>query len=546
MRKRLLVLLRFSVVSCLLLFSLQGATGKRDAFGAPCRPKLVVMIVIDQFRPDYLERFRPYFVERGFNLLLGGANFVNCRYDYAITATGPGHATLFTGAYPNIHGIVENGWYDRSLGRAVNCVEDPAAKLVDTAEGPAQQRGPSPRNLLGSTLGDELRFASDFQSKVISIGLKDRAAILAGGHTANAAYWYQSGTGRFVTSTYYVAALPAWVAKFNQQSPAKDYCGKAWEALAETPGVAGKVFARFRPGPSETCPDANFLGWLDGTPYMTDIELKFAREAIRNERLGQGPATDLLTISLSVNDYIGHESGPYSPELADLTIRTDRYLADFFSDLDRMVGLDNVWITLSADHGVAPTPQFVKEHQLGLGSFQAGSIATAVQQALSQAFGEEQWLRSVSLPYIYLNQTALQKRQVPAERAEAEAASAAAAVPGVGAVFTRTQLLTGSTGESPLARKAANSFHRQRSGDVFLILDPYAVPVGSETETTHGSPWNYDAQVPMLLWGSAFKPGVYAVPCQAIDLVATLAVALGLNQPSGAQGQPLTPALNEK
>ena len=510
------------------------------------RPKLVIVIVIDQLRYDYLVRFRPHFVERGFNLLLSGANFVNCRYDYAVTATGPGHATLLTGTYPDIHGIIENSWYDRSLGREINCVEDATSKLVDVATEPRDQRGASPRNLQGSTLGDELRMASDFKSKVIAVSLKDRGAVLPGGHTANAAYWYKSSSGHFVSGTYYMSAIPDWVAKFDQNSPAKDYCGKSWQALPETPGAGGKVFRELAAAPGAPCPDRKFLEGLNSTPYISEVELKFAGEAIRSEHLGQGPATDLLTISLSANDYIGHAFGPYSLEVADMTLRTDRYLADFFAEVDRTVGLDNVWIALSADHGVAPTPAFVKEHKLGMGMFHGEMLKEAVDAALTQAFGRDQWISAMGIPYIYLNQAALTKRQISPEKVEAEAARAAASVPGVKAAFTRTQLLTGGAGHSPLARKAANSFEIHRSGDVFLILDQFSVPSDGESGTTHGAPWNYDAQVPMLLWGSAFRPGVYALPCEPIDLAATLAAALGLTQPSGARGHPLEQALRQR
>ncbi len=324
--------------------------------GFVARPKLILVLVIDQFRYDYLVRFRPQFVERGFNLLLSGANFVNCRYDYATTATCPGHASLFTGAYPNIHGIIGNDWYDSSRGRKVYCVEDPDTKLVGGTVGP----GFSPRNLVGSTIGDELRIATDFQSKVIAIALKDRASVVPGGHTANAAYWYDAPTGDFVTSTYYMQAPPAWAARFNDAHPAQPYCGKPWQALPGTPGAGGKTLKQFNAEANEPCPDGKFLDWLANTPFMNEIELAFAREAIRNEHLGRGPATDLLAVSLSVNDYVGHAFGPYSAEVADTTIRTDRYLADFFNDLDQLVGLDNVWIALAADHGVAPNP---KVHQ---------------------------------------------------------------------------------------------------------------------------------------------------------------------------------------
>jgi predicted AlkP superfamily pyrophosphatase or phosphodiesterase len=542
--KRILAALLLAITACMLLVTRSRSRGAPDE--TPRRPRLIVVIVIDQFPYDYLTRFRPYFVARGFNLLLSGADFINCRYDDATTATGPGHACLFTGAYPNIHGIVGNEWYDRSLGRAVNCVEDSGTKLVETAEGPSQTRGASPHFLLGSTWGDELRFASNFQSKVISVSLKDRGAILPGGHTANAAYWYDSATGRFVTSTYYVSALPAWVAKFNDQSPAREYCGKPWQALPETPGGGGRVLGQFKSAAGEPCPDRRFLFWLRNVPFVSKMQLDFARAAIQEERLGQGPATDLLAISLSVNDSVGHEFGPYSPEVADTVLRTDRDLARFFEDLDRTVGLSNVWIALSADHGVAPNPHFIKEHHLGMGNFRLASLSQAVEGSLSQALGQGRWIQSLQPPFIYLNQATIREHNVTPERAAAEAAKAAMSVDGVKAAFTRNQLLTGSMDGSPLARKAANSFEAQRGGDVFVILDPYAVPVSGEMETTHGSPWAYDAQVPLLLWGSAFKPGMYAVPCQPIDLAATLAAALGLNQPSGVEGRPLTPALKAR
>ncbi len=546
MRKRFLKELSGSLLAgvLILLFFVYspaaGKTGRPQVMsGVTTKPKLIVMLVIDQFRYDYLVRFKPQFVDRGFNLLLGGANFINCRYDYATNATCPGHATLFTGAYPNIHGIIGNDWYDPSHGRKVYCVDDPDTTLVGGSAGP----GFSPRNLAGSTIGDELRIASGFASKVIAISLKDRASVVPGGHTANAAYWYDATTGHFVTSTYYMPALPAWVAHFNAIPPAQTYCGKNWQALDETPGASGMTLMKFNPVAGEPCPDPKFFAWLDNTPFMNEVELNFAREAIQAEHLGQGPETDILTVSLSVNDYIGHAYGPYSPEVADATIRTDRYLNEFFKELDQLVGLQNVWITLSADHGVAPNPQFIKQHRLGRGNESLSDVKAAVEDALSKEFGQDQWVEYLDEFGIYLNHATLKKHDINLGRAEFTAADAATASPGVRAAFTRSQLATGNLPDSPLARKASNSFNSQRSGDVFLILDPYAVPVESETGTTHGSPWNYDAQVPLILWGAAFKPGTYAGPTQPIDLAATIAVALRLTQPSGAQGRPLVEAL---
>ena len=511
----------------------------------PPKPKLVIVLVIDQFRNDYLDRFRPYFVEKGFNLLLSGARFTTCRFDYAVTATGPGHATLYTGAYSNLHGIIENAWFDRSLRRPVNCVEDTDTKIVDSDKGPTDRRGASPHYLMGTTLGDEMRLASGLQSKVIGISLKDRAAILPGGLMANAAYWYRASSGRFVSSTYYMQALPPWVVEFNAQAP-KEYCGKTWQALPETPGAKGELFSEFKPEGNEPCPDRRFLGWLNSTPYMNELELKFALAAIRNEHLGQGPATDLLAISLSVNDYIGHEYGPYSPQVADLTLRTDRALADFFAGVDHTVGLGNVWMALSGDHGVAPTPQFVREHHLGFGRFSTGPLKHAVEDALAEQFGQQRFVESIGIPYIYLDQDALKSRQIPVARAQAIVAEAALRVPGVRAAFTGTELERGQSAQDPLLRKALNSFLPSRSGDVFLILEPFAVPSSSDTGTTHGSPWNYDAQVPLVFWGTAFAPGTYSDPVEPIDLAPTFAAALGLDQPSGAEGRPLSQTLQSR
>jgi predicted AlkP superfamily pyrophosphatase or phosphodiesterase len=506
--------------------------------GRPQKPKLVVILVIDQLRYDYLERFRPQMVERGFKLLLSGANFINCRYDYAVAITCPGHASLFTGAYPTMHGIVGNEWFDASRGRKVYCAEDLATTQVGGSSGP----GYSPRNLIGSTIGDELRIASNFRSKVIAISLKDRSAAVPGGHTANAAYWYDVESGHFVTSTYYMRQLPVWAGQFNDAQPARAYCGKPWQALPETPHAGGKILTK--PDSTQPCPNRNFLAWLRDTPFMNKLELDFAREAIKNEGLGLGPETDLLAISLSVNDSIGHAFGPYSDEVADVTLRTDRELADFFEDLDKRVGLNNVWVALSADHGVSPTPQFVKAHRLGQSVAVTSAVQEAVERSLSQSFGSGPWAQDMSSFCITLNRSTLKRQGVEKAKVEAAAAETAASVPGVAAAFTRTQILTGDLPRSPLGRKAANSFNSQRSGDVFLILEPYAVPVAVETGSTHGSPWSYDTQVPLVLWGSAFKPGVYATPCEPIDLAPTLAAALGLTQPSGAHGIPLTAALN--
>jgi predicted AlkP superfamily pyrophosphatase or phosphodiesterase len=538
--KRLGIVLVVVATGLLVFYPLLKSRAKSESGTASRRrPRLIVMLIIDQFPYSYLPRFRPLFVKGGFNLLLDGANFVDCRYDDAVTATCPGHAALSTGAYPDVHGIIANEWYERSSHKQVNCVEDDSTRLV----GGSQAVGRSPARLLGDTLTDELRLETDFKSRVISVSLKDRGAIIPGGHTANAAYWYDVNSGHFVTSTYYMSSLPSWASQFNDQDPAKAYCSKPWQALPETPGAGDKILGQFQSGANEPCPDGNFLAWLNETPAMSEIQLNFARQAIEGEHLGQGPSTDVLAISLSENDHIGHRFGPYSPEVADMTLRTDRDLADFFSYLDRTIGLDNVWITLSADHGVAPTPEFISEHRLGAGRISQFGLAGSVYKALQQEFGPGDWIEGSAEFELYLNHYALEKHGVNVGRAQFVAAEAAAALPNVAAAFTRSQIMTGNLPDTPIARKVAHTYNPARGGDVFLVFEPYAVPIEAQVGTTHGSPWSYDAQVPLIFWGGAFKPGVYETPSQPVDLPATLAVALEIGQPSGSEGKPLRVAL---
>jgi predicted AlkP superfamily pyrophosphatase or phosphodiesterase len=540
LRKLFISVLILAALGLFLVFPRHPIKAKPAAKAVSSRrPKLIVMVVIDQFPYEYLARFKPYFVEGGFNLLLGGADFVDCRYEDAITATCPGHAALSTGAYPNGSGIIGNQWYDRALHKTVNCVEDNSTRLLGGTPAP----GRSPARLIGDTFSDELRLASNFKSRVISISLKDRGAIIPGGHTSNAAYWYDPSTGHFVSSTYYMPELPAWVERFNSRNPAGAYCDRSWRALPETPGANGKILEQSGLARNEPCPNPRFLRWLNNTPYMSEIQLNFAKQAIQEEHLGQGPETDLLAISLSENDHIGHEFGPYSPEVADMTLRTDRDLAGFFKELDRTVGLDNVWITLSADHGVAPSPKFIEEHHLGPGRADMASIMAAIDKALLGDLGPGDWIEASGEFQLYLNRSELKKQGASLGRAEFIAAEAAASLPQVEAAFTRSQILTGNIPNTPLARKVANSFNSQRSGDIYLILAPYAVPIQTRTGTTHGSPWNYDSQVPLIFWGTAFKPGMYSNPVQPIDLPATLAAAMGIGQPSGAQGRPLAEAI---
>ena len=330
---------RTRLISAVLLFCLVApALALASAYNA--RPKLVVVIIIDQFRGDYLQRYYDQFGSSGFRLLMDhGAYFTDCNYDYANTRTAPGHATLLTGAYSDGHGIFSNEWWDAQKKREVTAVEDDATQLLG-----ASGVGDSPHNLLASTLGDQLKLATGGKARVFGIALKDRAAILPAGWAANGAYWVDEDTGAWISSSYYQNQLPDWVRQFNQGTADK-YWNREWKDSSGNVlfNTAGK-------------PGAKFFGVVGSTPFANDYELEFARTLITHEKLGSGPATDLLTIGLSANDMLGHAVGPDSPKMRAMALAMDRQLAGFFDFLSKQFGLANVWIALSADHGVAPLP----------------------------------------------------------------------------------------------------------------------------------------------------------------------------------------------
>src|SRR5258707_7642510 len=348
-------------VLCLSLSSLAYGS----AYNA--RPKLVVVIVIDQFRGDYLERYRDELGDGGFRLLLDhGAYFADCYYDYANTMTAPGHATLFTGTYSNGHGILSNEWWDPQKKRMVTSVQDDGARLVGV---PGDLPGASPHNLLAGTLGDELRAATQGKARVFAISLKDRASILPGGFASNGSYWIDAKSGQWITSSYYRSDLPKWAQDFNDNKRADKYLNREWK------DADGNVLRTTNP---EAGKPADFYRLVGSTPFANDYEFEFARELITYEKLATGPATDLLAISLSANDILGHQVGPDAPEMQAMALALDRQLADFFNFLGHQVGLANVWIALSADHGVSPLPEAARRLHIAAANLDAKNLEAQI------------------------------------------------------------------------------------------------------------------------------------------------------------------------
>src|SRR5947207_5975525 len=371
------------MASVLLAVTAAAAPACSHPVPAPvsARPKLVLALAIDQFRYDYLTRFRSEYTGGLGRLLARGAVFTRAHFQHFPTVTAPGHSTYLSGALPAVSGIIGNDWYERTTGHSVTSVSDPAEKIVGGAG-----EGASPRRMLVSTVGDELKIATGSKSKVIGLSLKDRSAILPAGHMADLALWYDAQTGRFVSSTFYGPALPDWVTRFDEERKADAYGGATWKG-GELPKEAGPAL----------------YGAVYGSPFGNDLLEALAERAVEAERLGQRGETDLLTLSFSSNDAVGHDKGPDSPEVRDISVRTDAALGRFFSYLDARIGMRNVLVTLTADHGVAPLPEVEAARRMPGGRLAPGAVREAVQAALVKRFGEGQWVVSPSDHSIYVD-----------------------------------------------------------------------------------------------------------------------------------------------
>ena len=498
-------------------------------------PKLVVVVVIDQFRGDYLERYRDQFGEGGFRLFLDrGAYFSDCNYNYANTRTAPGHATLLSGAYSSGHGIIANEWWDPQKKHMVTSVEDDSTRLLGVA---GDWKGASPHNLMASTLGDELKLATGGKSRVFGVALKDRAAILPGGHAADAAYWIDQQSGTWVTSTYYRNELPKWAADFNSSNLAGKYWDREWR---DGNGTTLRSTAHRR---GKDGSEAGFYEVVGSTPFANDYELEFAKELVLYEQLGTAGSTDLLTVSLSANDILGHQVGPDSPEMAAMALALDHQLAEFFTFLGHQVGLANVWIALSADHGVAPLPSVASKLHLPAVNLDVSSMGTQINKALAGKFGAAkttELLKSFDYPVAWLNDdafTSLKIKEEDAERVAGEAMKQA----GLRGYYTRWQLGQGTAPDTELGHKYLNSYSPEGGWYVLGVPAPFAV--GGSKGTDHSTPYTYDTHVPLAFYGLPFQSGTYRTHAEPVDLAVTLASLLGINAPTHAIGRVLTEGL---
>ena len=497
-------------------------------------PKLIVIIVIDQFRGDYLERYRDQFGDGGFRLFLDhGAYFPDCNYNYANTRTGPGHSTLFTGAYTDGHGFVANEFWDFKSKRQVPFVEDPSTKLVGVS---GDKAGASPHNLMADTLGDELKLATQGKSRVFGVSLKDRAAVLPAGHAGDAAYWIEPGSGAWVTSTYYRSDLPKWAQDFNSRGRAAKYWDRDWR------DDQGRVLRSTAHRKAKDGSDAGFYEVIGSTPFGNEYEFEFAKELVLYENVGMGPATDLLSISLSPNDILGHQGGPDAPEMQTMAVALDRELGDFFTFLGHQVGLANVWIALSADHGISALPETARKMRIPATSIDGAQMDGAINSALTAKFSPGHPAPYVKLDYplAWLNQEAFEAVRV-SERDAETAAGEAMKHAGLRDYHTKSQLAEGLVPNNALGRKYLNSYSPEGGWWVMGVPEPYTI--GQVHGADHTSPYTYDTHVPLAFYGLPFQPGIYRTHSEPIDLAPTFASLLGINAPTHSVGRVLTEAL---
>ncbi|MFQ5502807.1 MAG: alkaline phosphatase family protein [Phycisphaerae bacterium] len=550
-------------IACLTLMGSSAAAAEPDSKEV----RLVVLVVVDQLRADQVTRFERYFGEDGFRLLMRrGAHFVNAHFSYGSSATAPGHATIATGRIPRGHGIVGNKW-DFNAARPPEYAVDDARYPIIPATTDPRGAGRSPHHLIGPTLGDQLK-VSDARSRVLSVALKDRAAIFLGGHRPDGVYWWDLHTGNFVTSTYYGEKLPGYIAALNEERVPEQFSGRVWERMlpavaysgcypvdAKWPSQYSNLGVRF----PHALPafDAQkryaFNSALWSTPFGNDLVLELVRRVMEHEKPGQGPATDLLCVGFSSNDLVGHVFGPESPESMDMVVRTDRQLAALWRMLDEAVGLDHCAIALTSDHGVSSASLFARGMGLGGGLIDLKALQDRLNDRLRKFVGstgktkkkaDRRLVRRIQLPWVYFNRSLLD-RLGPSERrgALAEAAAFLRATPGVAGVFTAEEL-SGSM-PSPEDRHRAlawRCYHPERSGRLYLQLRPYWYKV-DEKIAGHTSGMTHDRHVPVFIVGPHIRPGRYFSPAKPSDIVVTLAAMLGIEAPIDASGSVLSEAM---
>ncbi|MBS1488545.1 MAG: alkaline phosphatase family protein [Bacteroidetes bacterium] len=526
-------------------------------------PRLVVGIVVDQMRQEYLYRFQNKFGEGGFKRLMGeGFMLTNAHYNYVPTYTGPGHASVYTGTTPAYHGIIANDWWDKTLKKKVNCVGDENQKPVGSTDG---HGAVSPWRLLSTTVTDELKLFSQKKSKVIGISIKDRGAVLPSGHLANAAYWFDSKSGKFISSTYYLSALPSWVDSFNDKKMSDALLNQEWKTLLpieqytesspdDSPYetvMKGKDKPVFPYDLKKLRQQRSNYDLLPSTPMGNDFLEAFAEATIAGESMGKSGYTDFLTISFSSTDLVGHAMGPNAVEVEDTYLRLDRSIASLLKKLDEEVGKGNYTLFLTADHAAAEVPQSLKDNHMPAGYFtDDNSLKTELNNFLATYFPGKTLVESVSNSQVFFNTSLfsgdLKSSGIDYMLATELVSNYLLGKEGVAQVFPKSLIRQGSYTEGGMKGFVVRGYNFKRSGDLTFELEPGWYSSAHLQGTTHGSSYSYDTHVPVLFFGKGIRHGSSKQYHPIIDIAPTISVLLRIKFPSACTGQPIAEAMEEK
>ncbi len=512
------------------------------------KPKLVVGIVVDQMRYDYITRYWNKFGEGGFKKMIReGYNFTNTQFSYIPTHTGAGHASIFTGTTPSVHGITSNYRYDRKLNRVVYVTDDSTVTGAGTS---AKAGRMSPVNMLTTTLSDEQYLASNFKSKTIGISIKDRSSILPAGHTAKAAYWFEASSGNFISSSYYMNELPAWVSEFNNRKLPAQLMSEPWNTLYSIESYTestpdDNMYEDLFPGETRPVFPHNFhelsknsYEMIYECPFGDVLTREFALAAMKNEMLGKDEYTDFLNISFSAPDYVGHTYGTHSIEIQDTYLRLDLQLAELIKEVELYTGKENVLFFLTADHAAIPNITLLKDHRIPAGIFSVTQLRDTLNRHLAAMYGNQKWMMSFYEDQVYLDHQLITASNIRLTDMVSEIRRFLMQTKGVAGVLTSDDL-TRNEYTHGMRALIQNGFYAPRGGDLMIILEPGLVEYGSKG-TDHGSGYTYDTHVPLIFYGGQIQKGTTVRQVDVIDIAPTLSQMLGIQPPSGSTGKILT------
>jgi len=521
------------------------------------RPKLVVGIIVDQMRYDYLTRFYNKYSDDGFKRLIrDGFSLENAHFNYIPTYTAPGHASVYTGTTPSNHGIISNNWYDKFAKKVIYCVDDANYTSVGTAQGGSK----SPSRMMTTTISDELKMAQNQQGKVISLSIKDRSAVLPGGHTADGAYWFEGmNEGKFITSSYYREDLPKWVKDFNNSDKAEKYLNSPWNTLYNIKTYTesiddnnifeglfiGKKTPTFPYDLSKLKKENGNFELLKAVPFGNSILTDFTKAAIIGEELGQDNITDFLAVSFSSTDYVGHQFGPDSKEIEDTYLRLDQDLASFFIFLDEKIGKDNYTLFLTADHAVVQVPAYLETVKVPAGYFDYREFVTYLDTITKKHFnlGASRLVENFSNYQLFLNREVLHDQKLNIKDVSEILANELVNHKSIYKTVTAYSLQN-TNFDSGVLHRLQMGYNQKFSGDVLLIPNPSTIS-RDRTGTTHGSGYNYDTHVPIIFYGKGIKKGILKRNVSITDIAPTMSNLLKISFPNGTTGTVIYEALEE-